>query len=97
MYLGHGNGGKIMYNSNFRSADGLFAVPSDKIRTILHCDADSFFASCETALHPEYALVPMAVCGSVEDRHGIVLAKNQLAKKYNIPFLGFDQSRLQQS
>ena len=26
----------------------------------------------------------MAVCGSVEDRHGIVLAKNELAKKYNI-------------
>jgi len=26
----------------------------------------------------------MAVCGSVEDRRGIVLAKNELAKKYNI-------------
>ena len=38
----------------------------------------------ETALHPEYKNVPMAVCGSVEDRRGIVLAKNELAKKYNV-------------
>lgn len=53
-------------------------------RVILHCDCNSFFASVETALHPEYAGVPMAVCGSTEDRHGIVLAKNELAKKYGI-------------
>ena len=53
-------------------------------RTILHCDCNSFFASVETALNPHYKDVPMAVCGSVEDRHGIVLAKNELAKKYNI-------------
>ncbi len=53
-------------------------------RVILHCDCNSFFASVETALHPEYKNVPMAVCGSVEDRHGIVLAKNELAKKYGI-------------
>lgn len=53
-------------------------------RVILHCDCNSFFASVETVLNPEYNNVPMAVCGSVEDRHGIVLAKNELAKKYNI-------------
>ena len=53
-------------------------------RVILHCDCNSFFASVETVLHPEYKNVPMAVCGSVEDRRGIVLAKNELAKKYNI-------------
>ncbi len=53
-------------------------------RVILHCDCNSFFASVETALNPSYALAPMAVCGSVEDRHGIVLAKNELAKKYGI-------------
>ena len=53
-------------------------------RVVLHCDCNSFFASVETALHPEYAGVPMAVCGSTEDRHGIVLAKNELAKKYGI-------------
>lgn len=53
-------------------------------RTVLHCDANCFFASVETALHPEYRGVPMAVCGSTEDRHGIVLAKNELAKRCGI-------------
>lgn len=57
---------------------------NDKQRVILHCDCNSFFASVETALNPAYRNVPMAVCGSVEDRHGIVLAKNELAKKYKI-------------
>jgi DNA polymerase-4 len=38
----------------------------------------------ETALNPAYKDVPMAVCGSEEDRHGIVLAKNEIAKKYGI-------------
>ncbi|MBR2342835.1 MAG: DNA polymerase IV [Clostridia bacterium] len=49
-------------------------------RVILHCDCNSFFASVETAINPAYRGVPMAVCGSVEDRHGIVLAKNELAR-----------------
>lgn len=53
-------------------------------RVILHCDCNSFFASVESVLNPEYKNVPMAVCGSQEERHGIVLAKNELAKKYNI-------------
>ena len=53
-------------------------------RVILHCDCNSFFASVETALNPCYKDVPMAVCGSEEDRHGIVLAKNELAKKCGI-------------
>ena len=55
-----------------------------KDRTILHIDCNSFFASVETVLNPCYRDVPMAVCGSQEDRHGIVLAKNELAKKYGI-------------
>ncbi len=53
-------------------------------RVILHCDCNSFFASVETALNPAYKGVPMAVCGSERDRHGIVLAKNELAKAYGI-------------
>ena len=28
--------------------------------------------------------MPVAVCGSVEARHGIVLAKNEIAKKYGV-------------
>ena len=54
------------------------------MRVILHCDCNSFFASVETVLNPEYKNVPMAVCGSEADRHGIVLAKNELAKRYGI-------------
>lgn len=53
-------------------------------RVILHCDCNSFFASVETVLNPEYLNVPMAVCGSQSDRHGIVLAKNELAKQYGV-------------
>ncbi len=53
-------------------------------RVILHCDCNSFFASVETVLNPAYKGVPMAVCGSQEDRHGIVLAKNELARAYGI-------------
>ncbi len=53
-------------------------------RIILHCDCNSFFASVETVLNPAYKGVPMAVCGSEADRHGIVLAKNEEAKKFGI-------------
>ena len=53
-------------------------------RTVLHCDCNCFFASAEMAVHPEYRTLPMAVCGSAEDRHGIVLAKNELAKKAGV-------------
>lgn len=53
-------------------------------RVILHCDCNSFFASVETVINPAYKNVPMAVCGSEEDRHGIVLAKNEQAKRFGI-------------
>lgn len=53
-------------------------------RTILHCDCNGFFASVECVLRPELKNVPMAVCGDPESRHGIILAKNEPAKKYNI-------------
>lgn len=49
-------------------------------RTILHCDMNNFYASCECALNPSLSGKPIAVCGSVEDRHGIVLAKSEAAK-----------------
>ena len=49
-------------------------------RIILHCDCNSFFASCEELLYPELKKVPMAVTGDPENRHGIILAKNQLAR-----------------
>lgn len=53
-------------------------------RTILHCDCNSFYASVETALCPALAGGPMAVCGDPESRHGIILAKNEQAKKYGV-------------
>jgi DNA polymerase-4 len=53
-------------------------------KAILHCDLNNFFATVECRDHAEYAGHPVAVCGSAEDRHGIVLAKNELAKKYGV-------------
>ena len=55
-----------------------------KNRVILHCDCNSFFASVETVLDPAYRDVPMAVAGNTENRHGIILAKNEIAKRYGI-------------
>jgi len=54
------------------------------MRDILHCDLNSFFASVECLKNPDLKLVPMAVCGDPALRHGIILAKNDLAKKYNV-------------
>ena len=49
-------------------------------RHILHCDMNCFYASVEMQRHPEFRDKPLAVCGSQEDRHGIVLTANYLAK-----------------
>lgn len=48
--------------------------------TILHCDLNGFYASVECLFRPELKNVPMAVSGNPENRHGIILAKNELAK-----------------
>ena len=53
-------------------------------RTILHCDMNAFFASVELLDHPDLINVPMAVSGDPEGRHGIILAKNEIAKKYGV-------------
>ena len=53
-------------------------------RVILHCDMNGFFASVELLDYPQLKDKPMAVCGSPENRHGIILAKNEIAKKYGI-------------
>ena len=55
---------------------------SDKI--ILHCDLNNFYASVSLLSNPTLYDMPVAVCGSKEDRHGIVLAKNEIAKKYGV-------------
>lgn len=53
-------------------------------RVILHCDMNSFFASVELLERPDLKDVPVAVCGDPDSRHGIILAKNQLAKKAGV-------------
>ncbi len=50
----------------------------------MHCDLNGFFASVELLAYPEYSDKPVAVCGNPENRHGIILAKNEAAKKYNV-------------
>ena len=55
-----------------------------KQRLIFHCDCNNFFASCECLEKPELKNVPMAVAGDPENRLGVVVAKNELAKKYGV-------------
>ena len=57
-------------------------MPGD--RTILHCDLNGFYAAVECVHNPQLHQVPMAVAGSTDDRHGIILAKNELAKQFDI-------------
>ena len=56
----------------------------DNERVILHSDMNSFYASVEMMLDPALKGKPVAVCGSTEERHGIVLAKSDLAKKAGV-------------
>lgn len=53
-------------------------------RAILHSDANCFYASVETVLNPEFRGKAIAVCGAPEERHGIVLAKSEKAKRAGV-------------
>ena len=53
-------------------------------RIILHSDCNSFYASVESLYRPEMRDRPAAVGGDVEQRHGVILAKNEQAKKYGV-------------
>lgn len=53
-------------------------------RVILHSDLNSFYASVECLYHPELRNKPVAVGGDPEERHGIILTKNDLAKKCGV-------------
>ena len=68
-------------NPRFTGCNTAFKMDD---RIILHCDCNAFYASVECLLHPEYRDVPMAVCGDPDSRHGIVLAKNEKAKKFGV-------------
>ncbi len=53
-------------------------------RIILHCDLNNFFASVSLIFNPTLKDLPVAVCGDKENRHGIILAKNELAKAQGV-------------
>ena len=53
-------------------------------RHILHVDQNCFYAAMEMQRHPELRDSPLAVCGSQEERHGIVLTANYIAKPFGI-------------
>ena len=53
-------------------------------RAILHSDMNCFYASVEMMLDPSLKGKAIAVCGSTESRHGIVLAKSEKAKKSGV-------------
>ena len=53
-------------------------------RVILHCDANSYYASVECLYTPQIRNMPVAVSGNAEARHGIILTKNALAKKHGV-------------
>ena len=54
------------------------------MRTILHSDCNGFYASVECLYDPGIREYPVAVGGDAYKRHGIILAKNEIAKKYGI-------------
>lgn len=65
----------------------LDVVDKDKYksdRVILHSDCNCFYASVECLLNPQIKNKPVAVGGDVENRHGIILTKNEIAKKFKV-------------
>lgn len=53
-------------------------------RVILHSDINNCFASIELLHHPELKAAPLAVCGEASERHGVVLSKDEKAKKAGV-------------
>lgn len=53
-------------------------------RVILHSDINSCYASVERLYAPELTGKPLAVCGDKELRHGIVLSKDDIAKRAGV-------------
>ncbi len=53
-------------------------------RVILHSDLNGYFAAVEILHQPALAGKPVVVSGSVEERHGVVLAKSEAAKRAGV-------------
>lgn len=75
-----------IYFSDMSKIDkrAINGVNLNRGRIIFHSDLNNFYASVECALDPSLRGHPVAVCGSSELRHGIILAKNNLAKSYGV-------------
>ncbi len=54
------------------------------MRKILHSDCNCFYAAVECLYHPEVRSKPVAVGGDAENRHGIILTKNYIAKGFGV-------------
>lgn len=53
-------------------------------RVILHIDMNNCYATIECKLNPELQGKCVAVAGNEKERHGIILAKNELAKSFGV-------------
>ena len=54
------------------------------MRSVLHIDMNACYASIECLYDPSIRNLPVAVGGDVEARHGIILAKHQIAKCFGV-------------
>lgn len=72
----------LLFKQNTCSVRARVLVVKERI--ILHSDLNNFYASVECLHQPEIRNKPVAVCGDPAARHGIVLAKNYLAKAFGI-------------
>lgn len=54
------------------------------MRSIIHVDMNNFYASVECLYRPEIRHLPVAVAGDPLNRHGIILAKNMIAKRLGV-------------
>lgn len=68
----------------YLSVQRLLLAHNTFMRTIIHSDLNNFYASVECLRNPEIRDKPVVVVGSKEDRHGIVLAKNMIAKNFGV-------------
>ncbi|HWO76181.1 MAG TPA: DNA polymerase IV [Bacillus sp. (in: firmicutes)] len=55
-----------------------------KARVIFHIDMNSFYASVETAFHPELKGLPLAIAGNAKERRGIIVTCSYEARKFGV-------------
>ncbi len=78
---------KILVNENPIFAENSIAKFKQKQmpnNSILHCDLNNFYASVECLENSDFKNKPLVVCGNAQERKGVVLAKNYIAKSYGI-------------